>query len=217
VKAERLENRAIRIRLWLHRLGLPKEARPVAIFALAVVLLVDLALLGLDYWEHGLRGISGGYFLVDFWDVAKALGIGASLLVVAQRGKSKAITVLAVVFFLLAIEDLISLHGFVAYSLRALSGGLITRQIGELIAFCGFGLIVIVLVWGGAQPSNGQVQKARLTVTVLLIALFLFTAVVDFFAVRGTSVASIVEESGERLVLTLTTAYAAGLATIREW
>jgi hypothetical protein len=50
--------------------------------------------------------------------------------------------------------------------------------------------------------------------------LFIFTGVVDFFAddtIPGVSPLSLVEESGERLVLTLTSAYAAGLAAIQEW
>ena len=215
-----MANRVRDPRAFTRWLGLTRPARQVAVFVLVAVVLADLLLLALDYRQHGLRGIAGGYYIVDFWDVAKAIGIGAALLVAAHRGKSRAITVLAVVFLLLAIEDLITLHGVVGYVLRALSGGLVSRQLGELIAFGGFGFLVFVLVWGGNQLENPRLRRARLVVFSLLVALFIFTGVVDFFAddtIPGVSPLSLVEESGERLVLTLTSAYAAGLAAIQDW
>ena len=200
----------------LHWSGLHRSARQVATLVFAVVLLADLLLIALDYEEHGLSGITGGYYLVDFWDVVKALGAGAALLVAAQRGRSNAIRVLAVVFILLAIEDLITLHGLFGYVLKALSGGLVPRRLGELIAFSGFGLLVFGLVWTGNPPRDRQLRQARLVVTALLVALFFFTAVVDYLNTdKVVSYLSLLEESGERFVITLTIAYAAGLAMIR--
>lgn len=200
----------------LHWSGLHKPARQVAVFVLALTLLVDLLLIALDYEQHGRRGISGGYYLVDFWDVAKALAAGAALLVAAQRGRSRAIRVLALVFILLAVEDLIGLHGYFGAALKALSGGLVPVRLGELIAFVGFGLLVFGLVWAGKPPRDQQLRRARLVVTVLLFALFLFTGLVDYFAGHSPTPLSLLEESGERFVLTVSAAYAAGLAATRS-
>ena len=217
VKGQRRVDQSTHERPGLHWSGLDKPARRVAIFVLAVTLLADLLLIALDYEAHGLKGITGGYYLVDFWDVAKALGAGAALLVAAQRGRSNAIRVLAVVFILLAIEDLVMLHGLFARALWTLSGGLVPTRLGELIAFGGFGLLVLGLVWTGNAPRDWQLRRAQLVVTVLLGALFLFTAVVDYFNDDSVwSYLALLEESGERLVLTLTAAYAAGLAANRS-
>ena len=202
-----------------HWSGLSKSARQVAVFVLAVTLFADLVLLALDYGEHGLKGISGGYYLVDFWDVAKAVAIGGLLLTVAQRLESVAIRMLGFVFLILGLEDLITLHGIFGKALNRLTADLVPERVGEIVAFAGFGLLTVYLVWVRNKPTSMTVRRARLMITVLLAAMFFFTAGVDFFAAGGqtavTRVVALIEESGERFVLTLTMAYAAGLASMR--
>ena len=139
-----------------HWSGLSKRVRRITILVLAATLTADLILLTLDYQEHGLRGIAGGYYAVDLWDVAKTFVAGAALLIVAQSGRSRAILVLAVVFVLVGIEDLITLHGYFASALRTVSGGLVPKKVGELIAFIGFGVLVLILVWVGTHLETGN-------------------------------------------------------------
>ena len=178
---------------------------------------MDVVLLASGYVEHGVKGISSGYLLLDYWDIAKAVAIGAALLLVAHRAESASIRFLGILFLILALEDLITLHGIFAAVLKRLSGGVIPNRVGEFIALAGFGVVAFFFIWIRNPPHHRMLRRARVFLTVLLVTLFFFTAVVDFFALQGSSVTAIVEESGERLTLTITLAYAAGLASIKIW
>ena len=85
-------------------------------------------------------------------------------------------------------------------------------------AFLGvLGVIALRFAWGGPRPAQITVQRVRTLLTILLLGLFIFAGVVDLFNGAWGWDFEVIEEVGERAIVTLTTAYSIGLASIKEW
>jgi hypothetical protein len=198
----------------------------VAVFAIAAVLLVDLLLQYLALREGGFRPLVGRNDALGYWDLLKAVATGTALLWAARSSRSKAIGGFGLILFLVALEERFALHARlgepVARVLRfeewipgIQRGGAV--RLGEFTFLGLAALVVLGLAWSRRRPVQATVQRARLLLTLLLLAMFFFAGVVDLAnGARGWDL-EIAEEVGERAVLTLWLGFGLGLASIREW
>lgn len=211
----------------VHWTGLPTRSREIALFALVATVLVDLLLQFLAFRESGVDGLTGGQDLLGSWDLAKAIAAGGALLLAARRSQRHLLGAMGFVFVIIGIEDMIALHAVVGHALADLIrfdtwvpgvGVYGSHQLGEFISMGLFGAAAFVFVWARRSPYNRTLQRVRMILTLLLVAMFVFAGFVDLLAsAEGELVPALAEEVGERLTLTLAMAYASGVAAVRNW
>ena len=81
-----------------------------------------------------------------------------------------------------------------------------------------FGIVAFFLIWTGPRPRHQSLLRARLILTLLLAAIFFFAVVIDLVTAAGRSLTVLlVEELGERGVLSLAAVYSLSLASINNW
>jgi hypothetical protein len=175
---------------------------------------IDLTLTTIAYLAGELE--SGRAPSLDIWDLTKAVAIGIVLMVSAWRLRSVGLASFAIVFGLVGIADETNLHVTIAQGLNDLSPfeGLfdlhptVTQGIWELVILLSIsaaGLVLLLLLPGGGS----WYPEVKRRLIALLVGLLFFAGVVDTIdhvtGIRG--VWSLGEESGERLVLSLTLAY----------
>lgn len=185
-----------------------------------VLVLGDLAVVVIDYLRHDLylgRGPA-----CDVWDIAKALAVAAGLFVIALRTRSPGITVFGCVFLLIGIEDQVAWHGIAAQylvervdltGLAQLTGDT-PESLGEFLILAALAVMALILVWFVPDRTPGF-PRVRGILTIWLIVMSLSATVVDLVAANfePASLWALLEESGERVVLSLIGAYVAGLLT----
>jgi hypothetical protein len=177
--------------------------------------------------QYGRPALSGGENLLGFWDLAKALAVGIALVYTAGRTESRAIGTLGALFLIVGIEDQIAIHGRLGTGIADLLrfeawipgiGAYGAANIGEFVAMFLFGAVAFVLVWTGRRPKHPALQRARVILTLLLAAMFFFAVVIDLITAAGRSLdIQLVEELGERGVLSLAAVYALSLVSIEDW
>lgn len=207
----------------LHWTGLPQPARRVALLVLVVVLALDLSGQLVVVVERSWDSIIQGRIL-NAWDLAKAAVVAALLVWGARESRSRNLAAFGILFLLIGLEDQVRFHAgagrVLSRILRStnLFEGRQALDIGESLALIALAAGGAALVWSWRRPALRSLRRGRLILSILLIALFGLAVVVNYVGnLTRTQWLGIAEEVGERFVLTLTVAYAAGLATVREW
>ncbi|GBE22460.1 hypothetical protein BMS3Bbin01_01835 [bacterium BMS3Bbin01] len=187
-------------------------------------LVVDVTLQVAEVLLYGAGQLDGAGNFLALWDLAKAALTTAALLFAAHRFRSKIFASFAIVYFAVAAEDQLDLHQRIAGRVTSLvrsvlsAGGWIpahSEALGQLLFLTAFAAAGFVFIWVWRPAAGSTEHRARLVLTALLVTLYVFAGVVDFV---GSVVPDrrwpIIEESGERLTMTLSMAYAAGLAFV---
>ncbi|MGZ5384953.1 MAG: DUF5671 domain-containing protein, partial [Acidimicrobiia bacterium] len=131
------------------------------------------------------------------------------------------IATLGVLFVLVGIEDQIAIHGELGKAIAGLLrfnawipgvGAYGANNIGEFLAMAIFGVVAFVLIWAHREPPDRTMGRARLILTILLVAMFFFAGVIDLITAAGRSLTSmLIEELGERGALSLSVVYVLSL------
>ncbi|HZJ47919.1 MAG TPA: hypothetical protein VFD97_02650 [Acidimicrobiia bacterium] len=155
--------------------------------------------------------------------VALVVLVGA-LLVIAKQFRSKTFAAFGVVHFTVATEDQLGLHHIfgprAASLIRSATShtGWISAHaeaVGQLVFLTLLAAVGVAFVWAWERPKELIAIRARLVLTGLLFALYLFAGGVDFLgAMLPGKLWPIIEESGERLVMTVSLAYVSGLVSV---
>jgi hypothetical protein len=192
-----------------------------------VILLVNAAIQFFTLRRYGREALGGTDNLVAFWDLTMAVAVGTSLIFTAGRSESRAFGTIGVLFLIIGIEDRIAVHGMVGQALADVFafdrwipgiGSYGADNIGEFVAMAIFAAVAFVLIWYGRRPADQRLHTARIIFTALLIALFFFAVVIDLLTAAEQSLAILlIEEIGERSVLSLSAIYALSLITITDW
>lgn len=190
-------------------------------------MLVNAAIQFFTLRTYGREALGGTDNLVAFWDLTMAVAIGTSLIFTAGRSESRAFGTIGVLFLIIGIEDRIAVHGMVGQALADVFafdrwipgiGSYGADNIGEFVAMAIVAAIAFVLIWYGRRPADQRLHTARMIFTALLIALFFFAVVIDLVTAAEQSLAILlIEEIGERSVLSLSAIYALSLITITDW
>ncbi|NIA25418.1 MAG: hypothetical protein GWP04_07585, partial [Gammaproteobacteria bacterium] len=140
--------------------------------------------------------------------------------------RSEAFAAFGIVYFVVASEDQLALHhvaGRRAASMihAALSDmgwvSVHAQAVGQLLVLTLLAAAGLALIWVWKRPASKAERRARLILTGLLIILYVFAGGVDFLgSILPGRLWPAIEESGERLAMTLSLAYAAGLVSIRH-
>ena len=161
---------------------------------------------------------SGRAPFLDIWDLTKAVAVGVLLTASAWRVRSVGLASFGIAFVLIGIADETNVHSTIAQGLIGLSPfeGLFdlhptaTQGIWELVILLSIsvaGLILLLLLPGGGT----WYPPVKRRLIALIVGLLFFAGVVDAIdhltGIQG--VWSLVEESGERLVLSLALAFVA--------
>jgi len=196
-------------------------------FSLAVAILIDGALEATAMARGGVMSLTGRRDLLGTWDIIKTLLMMVALLVTAGRSRSRVFTALGLLFLVIGIEDQVALHAplghYLAGALRIETWSTLwdvpgSHKIGEFLVLGLFGVLAFVLTWTRRRPPLRTLRRARTVLTLLLVVLFFFAGVVDFInSIYGGPVLEFIEETGERISLSVSLAYAVGLVSIREW
>lgn len=187
-----------------------------AIFAIDVVVQVTAVL------QSGRSGLGGSRSLLGMWDLAKAIAVGTALIHTSGRTLWRPIGTLGVLFLVVGIEDQIAVHaqlgGMIADLFRFEDwipdiGSYGATNLGEFLAMAMFAFLAFLLIWAGQKSPSQILRRARVILTLLLVAMFFFAGVVDLItAANRGSIAVLIEELGERAVLSLSVVYAVSLA-----
>ena len=207
--------------------GLPPEARRLAWVFLIIIVMTDGVIQYVTLRQRGRPALAGGDNLLGLWDLAKALAVGIALVYTAGRAESRAMGTLGALFLIVGIEDQITLHGRMGVAIADLFrfetwipgiGAYGAVNIGEAVAMGLFGVVAFTLIWTGPRPRHQSLQRARVILTVLLVAMFFFAVVIDLVTAAGRSLTSqLIEELGERGVLSLAAVYSLSLVSVKEW
>jgi hypothetical protein len=211
----------------MHQVSIPRRlsrrGSELTIFMAVVLVLGDLAVVVTDYLRHDLYLGRGP--VCDVWDITKALAVAVGLFAIALRTRSLGISVFGCVFLLIGIEDQVAWHGIAAQYLVervdltavAEMTGDTPESLGEFLILAALAVTALILVWIVPDRTPGF-RRVRLILTIWLIVMSLSATVVDLVAANfePASLWALLEESGERVVLSLIGAYVAGLlATMR--
>ncbi|MGY1711345.1 hypothetical protein ACI8AC_17750 [Geodermatophilus sp. SYSU D00758] len=205
---------------------------------LAVLLLVDVAfiavhsasMLGLvpegafpvRLWSMDIDGS-----LPEFWGYALEAGVVAALLVVAERLRYGTALAWAACYAVVLVDDAVSLHERVGHALVDVGllppevAGFDGQQVGELLAFGLIGLVPLVAVAVVHLRSGPAGRRFSWVMAGWFVALMFCAVVLDgaHAVLHGTpafdGLLGVAEDGGELVVLSLTLAFAAGLARRR--
>lgn len=209
-----------------HWTGLPPHARRLAWVLLVIIVLIDGIIQYAALRHRGRPALAGGENLLGFWDLSKALAVGIALIYTAGRAESRSTGTLGALFLIVGIEDQIAIHGrlgeMIADTVRFDAwipgiGRYGAVNIGEAVAMAIFGIVAFILIWTGPRPRQHSLRHARVTLTVLLVAMFFFAVVIDLMTAAGRSLTSLlIEELGERGVLSLAAVYSLSLVSVKD-
>ncbi len=206
----------------LHWTGLSAAGVRLAWIVLGTIFVIDVVLQLLAALDMGRPALGDSRSLLGMWDLAKAITIGTVLIYTAGRTRWRPVATLGVLFVVVGIEDQIAIHGELGRAIAGVLrfeawipgiGGYGAVNLGEFLAMGLFGIVAFVLIWTGPPAPDRTLARVRTVVTVLLVAMFFFAGVVDLFTAAGRSLTTmLVEELGERGVLSLSAVYAVSLA-----
>lgn len=181
----------------------PRINRISAVGFLAVLLAVDATLTLIAIESGALRaGTSPG---LDVWDLAKAIGLAGLLGWKALRLKSPGLALTAVIALLVGVVSSTRIHAILAGYLPDSLGAR-----GKLVivsASVALGVLALLMV---RDPWPGF-RQARRVILALLLLLWVFAGLFDAFAPGGLG--DLLEESGERLILSISLALAFSIRT----
>jgi len=210
-----------------HWSGLPAYARRRAVRLFWAILFINAVLQFFTLRLYGREALAGTDNLVALWDLALAVTVGTSLIFIAGRSESRAFGTIGVLYIIIGIEDQIALHGKLGAAIADLLrfdqwipgiGEYGAVNIGEFVAMGTFGVVAFLLIWHGQRPADATLRKARMVFTILLVGLFFFAVVIDLVtAAEQNLTILLIEELGERSVLSLSAIYALSLMTITSW
>jgi hypothetical protein len=202
---------------------------------LAVLLTVDVALVALhlghfwyEWYGTGVRSeqfrldVEGGY--AEWWEGAKGLLCVLLLAAAWSHSRVHALAALAVVFGIGTLDNLLGLHERAGAHLSVLlapTAAIFPRApaaFGEVAYLLAEALVIVVVLFLGFRRTLPALRPAPLAMVALIILLGGFGIGVDILTtalIGGHPIASravlMLEESGELMVLSVATAYAAAL------
>lgn len=120
---------------------------------------------------------------------------------------------LAMIFLLVLLDDSLLIHEQLGNRLGALTGW---DKSGELVAFAGFGVIIIVILVPGLWGLHRAIRPQAVRFVGVLVALAVCGVVIDFvhalldnsLALYDDKLAGLAEDGGEMLIASVATAYA---------
>jgi hypothetical protein len=204
-----------------HWTGLSPEGLRLAWILLGTVFIIDVVLQLAAALQGGRVALGNSRSLLGMWDLAKAITVGTALIYTAGRIAWRPIATLGVLFVLVGIEDQIAIHGELGKAIAGLIrfdawipgvGAYGAINIGEFLAMATFGVVAFVLIWSHRVPPDRTMGRARLILTILLVAMFFFAGVIDLITAAERNLTSmLIEELGERGALSLSVVYVLSL------
>jgi hypothetical protein len=206
--------------VWSTLIGLPLPAARVTVTVIVVTLVVDTTLQAAGIGIYGARGLDGSGNFLGSWDLLKAVATVLALLWVAWTLRSRPFAAFGIVYFLVEAEDQLGLHhaagARVAKVLvRVMPGSWVaahSRPVGTFVVMTLFALVGFGLIWVWEGPREAHARRARLVLTGLLVVLYLVAGVLNFLdTVYPSKWWPALEETGERVIMTLSLGYSLGL------
>ena len=204
-----------------HWTGLSPSGLRLAWTLLAAVFVIDVIVQLVTALQGGRAALGNSRSLLGMWDLAKAIAVGTALIYTAGRTAWRPIAALGVLFLVVGIEDQIAIHGELGRAIGDLVrfdawipgiGRYGAINLGEFFAMGLIGVVAFILIWAGRPAPSQGLSRARVIFTLLLVAMFLFAGVVDLMtAARHSLTTVLIEELGERAVLSLSAVYALSL------
>ncbi len=210
---------------WSELIGLSTFASRVAMVTTVVTLILDETFQVAGTVFYGVGRLDGAGNFLSWWDLLKVVVTAAALLYVAWRYRSASFGGFTIVYFLVAAEDQLGLHHAAGRRVgrllaRTWEGGWIAahdRQIGTLVVMTAFAVAGFLLIWVWERPQDARVRRAQIVLTALLVVLFGLAGGLNFVdTVLNSRLLPALEETGERVVMTLSLGYTLGLASMRR-
>lgn len=192
----------------------PRGPAQRALIVLAALLVVDLGLTLVLYSAGTVH--AGKAPLLDTWDVVKAFVTAALLLRTAAVTGARGVGMFGIVFLVIGLVDATSFHAVLA---RPLAARVPLDEIFGVHPASAEGVaeMIVLMVIGGLlvaglvvfRDQGPDARRTRWVFLSLLAALIVFAGVIDVVDdLNGiNTIWSVVEEFGERVVFTLSTAF----------
>jgi hypothetical protein len=204
-----------------HWTGLSPAGVRKAWILLGTIFVIDVVLQFFSALDGGRVALGDSRSLLGMWDLAKAISIGTALIYLAGRTRWRPMATLGVLFLVVGIEDQIAIHGELGKAIAGLVrfeawipgiGRYGAINLGEFFAMGLFAVAAFFLIWTGPRAPDRVLNRARTIFTLLLVGMFFFAGVIDLMTAAGRNLTTmLIEELGERGVLSLSTVYALSL------
>jgi hypothetical protein len=157
--------------------------------------------------------ITEDHSLPEMFNYAKFAVIVACLAAAFRLTRLKLYASLAMIFLLVLLDDSLLIHEQLGNWLAALTGW---DKTGELVAFAGFGVIILVILVPGLRGLPLAIRPQAVRFVGVLVALAICSVVIDFvhavldnsLALYDGKLAGLAEDGGEMLIASVATAYA---------
>lgn len=219
----------------LHMLMASLDRTSPVRWLMGFLIVTDVALLGIyigvEAMEHSGRfevaprilDIGFDYSLSEYLNQAKWVSIGILLLLLWMRSGMAMALSFAIVFAIVAADDIFLLHETIGALLVERLGlgpiaGLRAQDSGELLVWSFFGIIVVLAITVGFRRSDAAGQRVGRTMILFLGMLIVFAVGFDmlqivFWDVDGVKqVLGLIEDGGEMIVGSVCVAYCAAIA-----
>jgi hypothetical protein len=170
--------------------------------------------------------LTGDYGLAELFSYVKLIATVYLLVRVSRRDHRPALLTWAVVFGYLLLDDLVRFHegtGEKVVSLlhddpdRYLVGGMRTQDLGEIAVLAAVGIPLLTILAANHVRGSAASRRTDRRFALLLVVMTGFAVVVDLLADVFTADAvrfalTLIEDSGELVVLSVITSYAYSLS-----
>lgn len=198
---------------------LSARSRQAIVFIVAASLSLDLLLTGFSRWGSSPSVRRGLASLLEGWDFAKSGAVTVAMSVIALRARSLSLGVFAALLGLIATLDGTGAHHTLAvWTLIRLGldpnasvGKAPAYAYGELLLLTGFSVLAAVVIWLTSSRDQDLVFMRR-HLLMILVALWVFAVAIDFLVEAwGSPRWRLLEELGERTVMSILLGYVLGL------
>jgi hypothetical protein len=201
----------------------PARSREVTRFIAATLIAVDLLLTGFTFWDLAASLRTGLLSFLEAWDVGKGATALIALAFISFRVRSPSLGVFAAILGVITMLERTGAHGRVArWILRnfdlstAALDGVDRLALVELLLLSSIAVVAAVVIWFSRRKER-DLSFVRRDLLLLLAALWIFAVGVDYVSsFTGSSVWRFIEETGERVVMSILLGYIFGIRLRRH-
>jgi hypothetical protein len=193
----------------------PARSRELTRFLAATLLSIDFLLTGFTVWNLRSSVRIGLVSFLEVWDIGKGVLAMLGLAWVAFRTRSTSLAVFAAILGVITLLEGTGTHGALADWILdrfAVSGpaGVSPRAFVEILVLSTFAVLAVIAIWS-SRTRERDLSLMRRHLSLLLVALWVFAVVLDYVAaITASGTWRLVEEGGERAVMSILLAYVLG-------
>lgn len=201
----------------------PARSREATRFIAATLLSFDVLLTAFSLWDLGSSVRNGLISFLEIWDVGKSGVALVVLSVIALRTRSLSLGVFAAILGVITMLEGTGAHdAFATWILdrlgiasKSIQAGVRPHVYAELLILSTLAVCAAIAIWLSRRRER-DLAFMRRHLLLLLVALWVFAVGLDYVAsLTGAEAWRLVEEGGERAVMSIFVGYVLGIRLAR--